>query len=162
MVALFVMMLQISLCHFGISIDDEFVIPFTMMGTIIFFESRVPTKWEMENCRVFIMSHDSTWDPTTVQISSVTPCHHLHTIATLKSNQESPKQTQVNHELVSMSEAYDEYTFLSHMVKTVTVHDSRTSTADFGIMVSYMLQKSFQLQLDQRRVVPAWKKLKVT
>jgi hypothetical protein len=35
---------------FGISIDDEFVIPFTMMGTNIFFESRVPTKWEMENC----------------------------------------------------------------------------------------------------------------
>jgi hypothetical protein len=68
---------------FGISIDDEFVIPFTMTGTNIFFKSRVPTKWEMENCRVFVMTHDSTWDPTTVQISSVTPSHHLHTIATL-------------------------------------------------------------------------------
>jgi hypothetical protein len=77
------------------------------------------------------MTHDSTWDPTTVQISSVTPSHHLHTNATLKSNQESPKQTQVDHELISMSEAYDKYTFLSQMVKAVRVYDSQTSTVSY-------------------------------
>jgi hypothetical protein len=43
---------------FGINIDDEFLIPFTMTGTNIFFKSRVPTKWEMENCRVIIMTHN--------------------------------------------------------------------------------------------------------
>jgi hypothetical protein len=76
---------------FGINIDDEFVIPFAMTGTNIFFKSRVPTPWEMENCRVIIMMHDSTWDPTTVQISSVTSDYHsLHTVATLKANQKSP------------------------------------------------------------------------
>jgi hypothetical protein len=30
-----------------------------------------------------------------------------------------------------MSEAYDEYTFLSRMVKAVRVHDSRTSTVSY-------------------------------
>jgi hypothetical protein len=30
---------------FGIEIDDEFVIPFQMSGTTIFFESRVPSQW---------------------------------------------------------------------------------------------------------------------
>jgi hypothetical protein len=60
---------------FGIDVDGEFVIPFQMSGTTIAFESRVPSPWEMDNCRVFVMTHDSTWDSMTVQISTVTPIH---------------------------------------------------------------------------------------
>lgn len=46
---------------FGIDVDNEFVIPFTMEGTTISFTSRVPTRWEMENCRIFIMTDESPW-----------------------------------------------------------------------------------------------------
>jgi hypothetical protein len=57
--------------------------------------------------------------------------HSLHTVATLKANQALPKRTQVDHELLSMSDAYDEYTFLSRMVKSVKIHDSRMSTISY-------------------------------
>jgi hypothetical protein len=77
------------------------------------------------------MTHDSTWDPTTIQISSVTSDHSLHTVATLMANQKSPKQTHLDHELLSMSDAYDEYTSLSCMVKSVKIHDSQTSIISY-------------------------------
>jgi hypothetical protein len=108
---------------FGIEIDDEFVIPFRMSGTTIFFDSRVPSRWEMDNCRVFVMTHDSTWDPTTVQIASVIPVHPLHTLATLRANQESPKLTESDDALLSISDVYNDFTFLSQAVSAVHIHD---------------------------------------
>jgi hypothetical protein len=65
--------------------------------------------------------HDARFymGPYDVQILSATPVHHLHTVATLRANQESPKQTRVDHKLISMSEAYDDHIFLSQMVKAL-------------------------------------------
>jgi hypothetical protein len=37
----------------------------------------------------------------------------------------------VDHELLLMSDAYDEHTFLSRMVKAVKIHDSRMSTVSY-------------------------------
>jgi hypothetical protein len=45
---------------FGININDEFVIPFTMTGTTISFETRVPSNWELDNCRFVVMTDEST------------------------------------------------------------------------------------------------------
>jgi hypothetical protein len=118
---------------FGIEIADEFVIPFQMSGTTIFFESRVPSQWEMDNCQVFVMTHDSTWDPMTVQISAVAPVHPLHTLATLKANQESPKSPEPDNALLSMSNVYDDFTFLSRAISTVHIHDIRTSQASYMV-----------------------------
>ena len=55
---------------FGIS-GNDFTIPFELSGTTIFFSSRVPTKWELENCRVVEMTLDSPWNPAEVQIRRV-------------------------------------------------------------------------------------------
>jgi hypothetical protein len=98
---------------FGTEINDKFVIPFHMSGTTIFFESRVPSRREMDNCRVFVMTHDSTWDPMAVQIASATPVHSLHTLVTLKANRKLPKSTEPDSVLLSMSDVYDDYAFLS-------------------------------------------------
>ena len=53
---------------FGIT-SDEAEIPFETKGTIVFFKSRSPTRWEMENCKVLEMTLDSPWNPGEVQIS---------------------------------------------------------------------------------------------
>jgi hypothetical protein len=42
---------------FGIETEDV-SIPFTMKGTNIFFETRVPTTWEMKNCHMIVMTDD--------------------------------------------------------------------------------------------------------
>ncbi len=56
---------------FGVS-GDDFVIPFEISGTTVFFSLRVPTRWELDNCRVVDMTMDSPWSPSEVSIRSVT------------------------------------------------------------------------------------------
>ena len=55
---------------FGIT-GDDFTIPFEIAGTTVFFVSRVPTRWELENCRVVEMTMDTPWNPAEVHIRRV-------------------------------------------------------------------------------------------
>jgi hypothetical protein len=56
---------------FGITTKD-FEIPFEMKGTTVFFQSRVPTRWEIENCRTIELTQDHPWNPNKVNIAKVT------------------------------------------------------------------------------------------
>jgi hypothetical protein len=49
--------------HFGIETEDSTRIPFDTTGTIIHFESRVPTEWEKTHLPVIILTNE-TWNPT--------------------------------------------------------------------------------------------------
>lgn len=44
-----------------------------MKGTNVYFESRVPSKWEMQNCRIVTMTDDAPWDPANITIAAVSP-----------------------------------------------------------------------------------------
>jgi hypothetical protein len=57
--------------RFGIELYGESFIPFEMKGTTIYFESRVPTNWEMQNCRVVVVTDNSSWDPANVTIAAL-------------------------------------------------------------------------------------------
>ncbi len=56
---------------FGISTDDVHI-PFKMDGTTVYFETRVPTQYELENCKTIQVTDDTVWDPSSVSIASVT------------------------------------------------------------------------------------------
>jgi hypothetical protein len=64
------MMLPIQHTYFGIETEDR-RIPFTMKDTNIFFETRVPTTWEMNNCRMIAMTDDAVWEPDNVSIAQI-------------------------------------------------------------------------------------------
>jgi hypothetical protein len=64
--------------RFGIDLYGELFIPFEMKGTTIYFDSRVPTKWKMQNCRIIVVTDDSSWDPANVTIAVVTTSHRCH------------------------------------------------------------------------------------
>ncbi len=55
---------------FGISADGIHI-PFKMDGTTVYFESRVSTQYELENCKTIQVTDDATWDPSCVSIASV-------------------------------------------------------------------------------------------
>jgi hypothetical protein len=55
---------------FGIAGTDV-AIPFEISGTTVFFISRAPSKWEIENCSVIEMTLDSPWNPAEVYIRSL-------------------------------------------------------------------------------------------
>ena len=69
---------------FGI-LGHDFFVPFQMLGTTVFFESRVPTKWEYENCRIVELTLDTPWNPGDVNI------------ALLSSNNSTHEQTTYRH-----------------------------------------------------------------
>ncbi len=54
--------------EFGI-VGNDFRVPFEISGTTIFFKSRVPTRWEMEHCRIIKLTVDPPWNPTEVTIA---------------------------------------------------------------------------------------------
>ena len=57
--------------EFGIT-GEDFVVPFDILGMTVFFKSRAPTRWEMENCRLVELTCDSPWNPTDVNIAATT------------------------------------------------------------------------------------------
>ena len=48
---------------------EEFFIPFDTTGTVVHFESRVPTEWETTHLPVILITADS-WDTTRVDMSA--------------------------------------------------------------------------------------------
>ena len=54
--------------EFGIDADEDFI-PFETMGTIVYFDSRVPTDWETTHLPAILLTAD-TWDPKTINLSS--------------------------------------------------------------------------------------------
>ena len=63
---------------FGIE-GDGFDIPFEMTGTTVYFLSHVPTRWEMENCRIVELTVDAPWSPSEVFIGSLSGITDLET-----------------------------------------------------------------------------------
>jgi hypothetical protein len=113
---------------FGINIDDEFVIPFEMTGTTIYFESRVPSNWELDNCRIIVMTDESTWDPNTVSIATVTSEPILR--PTRESQREPMRVANAVDELRCISDVYDEKTMIQSMVSCVNIATLRRTISN--------------------------------
>ena len=54
---------------FGIT-GVDFYIPFQIQVTTVYFETRVPTPWEHEHCRIVELTCDTPWNPGEVNISA--------------------------------------------------------------------------------------------
>jgi hypothetical protein len=97
--------------RFGIDIHGEHFIPFEMKGTNIYFDSRVPSKWELQNCRIITMTDDNVWDPTVVKIAAVTtPNGNNHC-----------GERMTDNPLRGLSDVFDESSLVQRMISAVNV-----------------------------------------
>ena len=108
---------------FGIS-SDEMFIPFQMDGTTVFFDTRVPTAWELENCKSIQVTDGTVWNPANVTIAGVTttsdlPIAEVLTRRSISSfnviDKTTPEQTY--NDLAP----YDGATLLNRMIGNVNV-----------------------------------------
>jgi hypothetical protein len=53
-----------SQSQFGIDCNYDFI-PFNTMGTIVYFETRVPTDWETHNLPIIMVTGED-WDPVKI------------------------------------------------------------------------------------------------
>jgi hypothetical protein len=96
--------------RFGIDVNGECFIPFSMKGTNIYFESRVPSRWEMQNCRTIVMTDASNWDPSEVTIASLN-----------RGLPDAIIPERVANPLIGLSEVYDEDLMLQRMISSVKI-----------------------------------------
>ena len=78
-----------QLRHFGLTVSDDptdsarefgivgndFCVPIEISGTTVSFKSRVPTRWEMQNCQIIEVTADEPWNPSEVAIATLTARH---------------------------------------------------------------------------------------
>jgi len=95
--------------HFGIDGNETFI-PFNTMGTIVYFESRVPTDWEMQNLPIIMLTGEE-WDPVNVGLGSgrSIEANEMRTIRALESGIPKRKMAAMKQrELNSRVEQYGE------------------------------------------------------
>ena len=110
--------------EFGIDTDEEFI-QFDTKGTIVYFNSRVPTDWETTHLPVILLTTD-TWDPKTVNLSSGRSIHeeaemrivryltsgmNRRTISAIIQEQSVSRKVrfvQVEQQLMKISSTFDE------------------------------------------------------
>jgi hypothetical protein len=140
-----------QLRHFGVTVSDDptdknrefgivgadFRVPFEMSGTTVFFKSRVPTQWEMENCRIVELTIDAPWNPSEVTIASVNTLHETMEEVTYRTVCAIDHVPQPSVERICQSNLsiFDPARMLRHMVSSVnitTAHRDDTRIAYIG------------------------------
>ena len=134
---------------FGISGDGLFV-PFQMDGTTVYFETRVPTSWELENCKSIEVTNSTVWNPSNVTIASITtnsdlPLVEVLTRRTLASLNVVDKN--ISGETHSELTPYDDATLLKRMIGNVNV-----ATAHREVNVSFVGSKDRHSQVNPETV----------
>ena len=117
---------------------EELFIPFDTTGTVVHFESRVPTECEITHLTVILITEDS-WDPTTVHMSAVKRSQEdaemqmIHSLTSYVSkqvicdmlrDQSNSRQVsfgQVEQELTKITMVFDERTFCRRLIGAVNI-----------------------------------------
>jgi hypothetical protein len=110
---------------FGISTDDVHI-PFKMDGTTVYFETRVPTQYELENCKTIQVTDDTVWDPSSVSIASVTVTSDLPLVE-ISERRKILSMNLINNNMPPANESYNDLmpyndaTLLNRMIGNVRV-----------------------------------------
>jgi len=123
--------------RFGIDGEDYFL-PFDTTGTIVYFETRAPTDWELRNLPVILITGEK-WDPTSVDLrpgGKSREAMEMRTIRSLTSgmtrrqvsearinarNSRIVNHGEVEHELEKISPVYTEKTFCQRLIGAVKI-----------------------------------------
>ncbi len=116
---------------FGITITNVVHVPFKMDGTTVYFETRVPTQYELENCKTIQMTDDTVWEPSSVSIANVSVMSSdLPIIEMSERRKISAMRIRNNANVLPPDESsndlmpYDDATFLNRMISNVRVATS--------------------------------------
>ena len=133
--------------EFGILLEDyAMTIPFAMSGTTVYFESRVLSQWELENCNTIIMTNES-WDPATVSLADISSNKwtreekERRNISFIRSK---PGESIWNDgQLASSLEVHDDKYFIQRLIASVNVatHVRTNTPVQKGTIKFYLLEQ---------------------
>jgi hypothetical protein len=118
---------------FGITVEGDVYVPFKMEGTTVsFFETRVPTQYELENCKTIQLTDETVWEPSIVSIATVAV-----------TSDDIPSSKESFNDLMP----YDDATFLNRMIGNV-----RVATAYCEASISFVGSKDRHSRVDTETV----------
>ena len=112
---------------FGITVEGGTHVPFKMDGTTVYFETRVPTQYELENCKTIQVTDETVWEPSSVTIASVTVTSDLPMIELSERRKISAMSVMNNNNIPPPEESCndlmpcDDATLLNRMIGNVRV-----------------------------------------
>ena len=132
--------------EFGIDADEDFI-QFDTTGTIVYFDSCVPTDRETTHLPVILLTA-YTWDPKTVNLRSGRSSHeeakmrivryltsgmNRCTIIAIRQEQSASRQVrfgQVEQRLTKISSTFDERTFCKRLIGLVNITSTYCEDVD--------------------------------
>ena len=116
---------------FGITVTNIVHVPFKMDGTTVYFETRVPTQYELENCKTIPLTDDTVWEPSSVSIANAAVMSlDLPFIEMSERRKISAMSVRNNDHVLPPAESpndlmpYDDAAFLNRMISNVRVATS--------------------------------------
>jgi hypothetical protein len=122
---------------FGVNTDDVFI-PFDTKGTVIYFESHVPTEWEKTHLPIILITGD-TWSPSdevlylgkqsredieiqNIQsLTSSRKSRQIHSITSDETKAQIEQYGETDIELGKISCVYNPKDFCEHLVSAVNI-----------------------------------------
>lgn len=132
--------------NLGIDLGD-FHIPFQTEGNTIYFDSRVPTTEELENCQFISLTDDEDWDPTSVNLHDKTKKE----IKQITLCPDESKDNESEHVLGTISSVYS-ITSLTRRIQEVSRVTSQVASQTRHSKLSpEHLARTWNIGLDQAK-----------
>lgn len=116
---------------FGITAANVVHVQFKMDGTTVYFETRVPTQYELENCKTIQLSDDTVWESSSVSIANTAVMSSDLPIIEMSEHKKILAMSVRNNNEVLLPEEsfndlmpYDDATFLNRIIRNVRVATS--------------------------------------
>jgi hypothetical protein len=134
--------------HRSLGIDlGDFNIPFQTEGNTIYFESRVPTTDEMENCQYISLTDDDDWDPTSVNLQD----YMTKEVKQVNVRCETMEENESEHVLGTISSVYSIGSLTRRIQETVRVTSQVASQTRHSKLSPEHLARTWNIGLDRAK-----------
>ena len=97
-------------------------IPFDMKGTVISFDSRVPTDQELQDCRHVTMTSNERWNPATMSLAAMREEDIYWQISSFTVRADDRVSDPFEHHLLTdISDVYDDRRLAERMISAVNI-----------------------------------------
>lgn len=100
--------------------EEHLRIPFKLKGPVSVFDTRFPTKTEINTCRWIVLTGDEMWDPHSDSFQEEEDKIEYHADHFLGHPHDNRTIMSLSKNLINISDVFDDHTFLSRCISQVS------------------------------------------
>jgi hypothetical protein len=130
----------------GIDLEDLYI-PFQTEGNTIYFESRVPTQEEIDNCQYITLTDDDEWDPNVTDLTD----HRPKEINEVVSQGDGDETNESKEVLTTISGIYTSETYATRILKSVRIVEQVASQSRHSKVSPENIARKWNIGLDRAK-----------